>query len=78
MFHDKTLIRLMTKILKNILNILKHKNTMKQTLTCILKYNFISLNSLHSVKINLRKKSINYYVEKYLELCHCKIDIINA
>jgi hypothetical protein len=51
---------------------------MKQTLACILKYNFVSLNSIHSIKINLRKKYANYYVEKYLELCHYKIDIIGA
>jgi hypothetical protein len=51
---------------------------MKQTLVCVLKYNFISLNSLHSMKIALRKISINNYVEKYIELCHYKIDISNA
>jgi hypothetical protein len=51
---------------------------MKQTLACVLKYNFISLNYLHSIEINLRKKFINYYVKKYLELRHCKIDISNS
>jgi hypothetical protein len=39
---------------------------MKQTLTYILKYNFISLNSLHLIKINLRKNLLTIVLKNIL------------
>jgi hypothetical protein len=49
---------------------------MKQTLIHILKYNFIPLNSLHSIEIKLRKKSINYYVENILNYVIVRLILI--
>jgi hypothetical protein len=39
---------------------------MKHALVCILKYNFISLNSLHSIKINIRKNALTIMMKNIL------------